>query len=160
MKKIGITLLAATLFVSCSLSKVEKSARRTVDGNWQLNSVTYDEKGVFNTHLLNDGLATCFENSQWFFRSNNSTGTYNILNSDCSTGVRNFRWAANEIGKDSGVFDFTLKFTDDKKKDFEKNTGYRMNLKYLDDNHMQITQTIQFEGKPFNINMNFTKTTL
>ena len=160
MKKLGITLLVATLFVSCSLSKVEKSARKTVDGNWQLNSVTYDEKGVFNTHLLNDVTATCFENSQWFFRSNNSTGTYNILDSDCSTGVRNFRWAANEIGKDSGVFDFTLKFTDDKKKDFEKNTGYRMNLKYLDDNHMQITQTIQFEGKPFNINMNFTRTTL
>ncbi len=160
MKKLGITLLIATLFVSCSLSKVEKSARKTVDGNWLLNSVTYDEKGVFNTQLLNDVTASCFKDSQWFFRSNNSTGTYNITNSECSTGERNFRWSANEIGKNTGSFDFTMKFTDAKKKDIDKNTGYRMNLKYLDDSTMQITQTIQFEGKPFNINLNFTRTTL
>lgn len=160
MKKLGITLLIATLFVSCSLSKVEKSARKTVDGNWVLNSVTYDAQGKFNTQLFNDATASCFTNSQWFFRSNNSTGTYNITNSDCSTGVRNFRWAANEIGKNSGVFDFTMKFTDAKKNDLEKNTGFRMNLRYLDDNSMEITQTIQFEGKPFNINLNFTRTTL
>lgn len=160
MKKLGITLLIATLFVSCSLSKVEKSARKTVDGNWVLNSVTYDAQGKFNTQLFNDVTASCFENSQWFFRSNNSTGTYDIINSDCSTGARNFRWAANEIGKNSGNFDFTMKFTDAKKNDLEKNTGFRMNLRYLDDNSMQITQTIQFEGKPFHINLNFTRTTL
>ena len=160
MKKLGITLLIATLFVSCSLSKVEKSARKTVDGNWELNSVTYDAQGVFNTMLFDDATTTCFKDSQWFFRSTNSTGTYNIINADCSTGVRNFRWSANEIGKNTGNFDFTLKFTDEKKKDIQKNTGYRMNLKYLDDNSMQMTQTIQFEGKPFKINLNFTRTTL
>ena len=160
MKKLGIILLIATLFVSCSLSKVEKSARKTVDGNWLLNSVTYDAQGVFNTQLFNDATASCFKGSQWLFRSNNSIGTYNIINSDCSTGERNFRWSANEIGKNTGNFDFTLKFTDTKKRDLDKNTGYRMNLKYLDDNTMQITQTIQFEGKPFNINLNFTRTTL
>ncbi len=160
MKKLGITLLIATLFVSCSLSKVEKSARKTVDGNWLLNSVTYDSQGTFNTTLLNDATASCFEKSEWFFRSNNSTGTYNIINADCSTGTRNFRWAANEIGKNSGNFDFTMKLTDAKKKDLEKNAGFRMNLRYLDDNSMQITQTIQFEGKPFNVNLNFTRTTL
>ena len=160
MKKLGITLLIATLFVSCSLSKVEKSARKTVDGNWLLNSVTYDSQGTFNTTLLNDATASCFEKSEWFFRSNNSTGTYNIINADCSTGTRNFRWAANEIGKNSGNFDFTMKLTDAKKKDLEKNAGFRMNLRYLDDNSMQITQTIQFEGKPFNVNLNFKKTTL
>ncbi|MEO8773024.1 MAG: lipocalin family protein [Xanthomarina sp.] len=160
MKKLGLTVLIATLFMSCSLSKVEKSARKTVDGNWNLNSVTYDAQGVFNTRLFDDATASCFKDSQWFFRSNNSTGTYDVINPDCSTGVRNFRWAANEIGKNSGNFDFTMKFTDAKKNDFQKNTGYRMNLKYLDDNSMQITQTIQFEGKPFNINLNFTRTTL
>ena len=153
-------MLIATLFVSCSLSKVEKSARKTVDGNWMLNSVTYDSEGVFNTVLLDDATASCFENSQWFFRSNNSTGTYNIINPDCTTGQRNFRWSANEIGKDTGNFDFTLKFTDEKKKDIQKNSGYRMNLKYLDENSMQIIQTVQFEGEPFNINLNFTRTTL
>lgn len=160
MKKLGIMLFVATLFASCSLSKVEKSARKTVDGNWVLNSVSYDSQGTFNSTLFNDATASCFENSQWFFRSNNSTGTYNIVNPDCSTGVRNFRWAANEIGKDSGNFDFTMKFTDGKKNDLDKNTGFRMNLRYLDENTMQITQTVQFEGQPFNINLNFTRTTL
>mgnify|MGYP005818324255 CR=1 FL=1 len=160
MKKIGIILLVSTLFVSCSLSKVEKSARKTVDGNWVLNSVTYDTPGTFNTLLFNDATASCFVDSQWFFRSNNSTGTFNIINADCTTGVRNFRWAANEIGKNSGNFDFTMKFTDEKNKDLQEDAGYRMNLKYLDENSMQIKQTIQFEGKPFNINLNFTRTTL
>lgn len=160
MKKLGITLFIATLFVSCSLSKVEKSARKTIDGNWVLNSVTYDEEGVFDTTLFDDATASCFKDSQWFFRSNNSTGTYNVTNAECSTGVRYFRWAANEIGKDTGDFDFTMKFTDEKKKDLQDKTGYRMKMKYLDENSMQITQTIQFEGKPFNINLNFTRTTL
>lgn len=160
MKKIGIMMLTAMLFVSCSLSKVEKSARKTIDGNWILNSVTYDTPGVFNTTLFDDATASCFKDSSWFFRSNNSTGTYNIINADCSTGTRYFRWAADEIVKDSGNFDFTMKFTDEKNHDIAKNTGYRMNLKYLDDNSMQIIQTIDFEGKPFNINLNFTRTTL
>lgn len=160
MKKLGIAFMVATLFVSCSLSKVEKTARRTVDGNWILNSVTYDSSGTFNTTLFNDVTASCFEGSQWFFRSNNSTGTYDISNADCSTGVRYFRWAADEQGKNTGDFDFTLKFTDAKKKDLESKTGFRMKMKYLDDNAMQITQTVQFEGKPFHINLNFTRTTL
>jgi hypothetical protein len=50
-----------------------------------------------------------------------------------------------------------MKFTDEKKRDIQKDTGYRMLLKYLDDNSMQITQTVSFEGKPFNINLNFTR---
>jgi hypothetical protein len=74
--------------------------------------------------------------------------------------VRTFRWAANEIGKNTGNFDFTMKFTDGKKNDLQEDTGYRMSLKYLDDNSMQMTQTIQFEGEPFKINLNFTRTTL
>jgi len=160
MKKIGITLFLATLLVSCSLSKVEKSARKTIDGNWTLNSVTYDTQGIFNTTLFDDVTTTCFKDSQWFFRSNNSTGTYTIINSDCSTGTRYFRWAANEIGKETGDFEFTLKFTDEKKKDLHGRTGYRMEMKYLDENSMQITQTVQFEGEPFNINLNFTRITL
>src|SRR5690606_11142130 len=96
MKKLGITIFFASLFVSCSLSKVEKSARKTIDGNWVLNTVTHDAQGTFNSTLLDDATSSCFMNSQWFFRSNNSTGTYDIINSDCSTGVRHFRWPINE----------------------------------------------------------------
>lgn len=160
MKRIGVIVFVAMTFMSCSLSKVEKSARKMVDGHWVLDAVTYDSAGVFNTQLFNDASATCFEGSQWFFRSNNSTGTYNILNTDCTTGARNFRWSANEIGKNTNDFDFTMKFIDEKNKDITKNRGFRMQLKYLDGNTMQLMQTIDFEGAPFYINLNFTRTSL
>ncbi len=157
MKNTAILFLLTVILSSCTLSKDEKTARKTIDGTWNLNSVTYDTQGVFNTVLFDDATTSCFKNSRWFFRSNNSTGSYDILNVDCATGVRNIRWAANEVSKGSGDYNFDMKFTDEKKKDLQKNTGYRMKLRYLDDNTMQITQTLNFEGQPFNINLNFTR---
>ena len=159
MKKIVIMSFIALIISSCSLSKQEKSARRTIDGTWSLTKVTYDSPGTFNATLFEDTTASCFEGSQWFFRSNNSTGSYNIINAECSTGVRNIRWSSNEIGKKSGNYDFTMKFTDEKKNDIQKNTGFRMDLNYLDDNSMRLIQTVNFEGKPFKINLNFTRLT-
>ncbi len=144
---------------ACSLSKQEKTARKTVDGTWTLTKVTYDSPGTFNATLFEDVTASCFEGSKWFFRSNNSTGTYDIINSDCQTGPRNIRWSSSEIGKKTGNYDFTMKFTDEKKNDLQKNTGFRMALNYLDDNSMKLVQTVNFEGKPFKINLNFTRLT-
>lgn len=159
MKKIATLLFIATILTSCSLSKSEKTARKTIDGTWTLTKVTYDTPGTFNSTLFDDTTASCFEGSQWFFRSNNSTGTYDIINADCPTGVRNIRWSANELGKGTGNYDFTMKFTDGKKNDIQKDTGYRMTLNYLDDNTMKLTQTVNFEGKPFKINLNFSRLT-
>ena len=159
MKRILILSVIALMITSCSLSKQEKTARKTIDGTWALTKVTYDSPGTFNATLFEDTTASCFEGSQWFFRSNNSTGTYNIINSDCPTGERNIRWSSSEIGKKTGNFDFTMKFTDEKKNDVQKNTGFRMNLNYLDDNTMTLTQTVNFEGKPFKINLNFSRLT-
>lgn len=159
MKNLAILSLIMLVMTSCSLSKQEKTARKTIDGTWTLTKVTYDSPGTFNATLFDDTTASCFEGSQWFFRSNNSTGTYNIINADCPTGDRNIRWSATEIGKNTGNYDFTMKFTDEKKTDIQKNTGYRMSLNYLDDNAMKLTQTINFEGKPFKINLNFSRIT-
>ncbi|MEZ4802598.1 MAG: lipocalin family protein [Gelidibacter sp.] len=159
MKKIASLCIVALLLTSCSLSKQEKTARKTIDGTWTLTKVTYDSPGTFNATLFEDTTASCFEGSQWFFRSNNSTGTYDIINANCPTGVRNIRWSSNEIGKNTGNYDFTMKFTDEKKNDIQKNTGFRMMLNYLDDNSMKLTQTVNFEGKPFKINLNFSRLT-
>lgn len=159
MKKIASLAIIAMLLTSCSLSKQEKTARKTIDGTWTLTKVTYDTPGNFNSTLFDDTTASCFEGSQWFFRSNNSTGTYDIINANCPTGVRNIRWSSSEIGKNTGNFDFTLKFTDEKKNDIQKNTGYRMVLNHVDDNTMKITQTVSFEGAPFKINLNFSRLT-
>lgn len=159
MKQLAVLFIFATLLSSCSLSKTDKTARKTIDGTWSLTKVTYDSPGTFNATLFDDTTASCFEGSQWFFRSNNSTGTYDIINAECPTGVRNIRWSSNEIGKGTGNYDFSMKFTDEKKNDVQKNTGYVMALNYLDENSMKITQTVNFEGKPFKINLNFTRLT-
>lgn len=159
MKKLVSVSMIALLFLSCSLSKQDRTARKTIDGTWNLTKVTYDTSGTFDSTLFGDTTASCFEGSQWFFRTNNSTGSYNIVNANCPTGERNIRWAANEIGKNSGIYEFTMKFTDEKKNDLQKNTGYRMTLSYLDDNTLKLVQTVSFEGQPFNINLNFTRIT-
>lgn len=159
MKTIASLCIVALLLTSCSLSKQEKTARKTIDGTWSLTKVTYDTSGKFNSTLFEDTTASCFEGSQWFFRSNNSTGTYDIINANCPTGVRNIRWSASEIGKNTGNYDFTMKFTDEKKNDVQKNTGFRMMLNYLDENTMKLTQTVTFEGSPFKINLNFSRIT-
>lgn len=159
MKKIASLFIIAMLLAACSISKQEKSARKTIDGTWTLTKVTYDTQGSFKSVLLDDATASCFEGSKWFFRSNNSTGTYDIINGTCQTGVRNFIWSSNEIGKGTGNNDFTLKFTDEKNNDIQKNTGYRMVLKNADENSMTITQSVSFEGSPFKINYNFTRLT-
>ncbi len=159
MKRFAFLFIITVLLSSCSLSKQEKTARKTIDGTWTLTKVTYDSPGTFNSTLFDDTKASCFEGSQWFFRSNNSTGTYDIINANCPTGIRNIRWSSNEVGKDSGIYDFTMKFTDEKKNDLQKNTGYRMALNYLDDNTMKFTQTVSFEGAPFKINLNFSRIT-
>lgn len=148
-----------SLLSSCSLSKTERDARSTIDGTWILNTVDYESTGTFTSTLFNDTSASCFEGSKWFFRSNNSTGTYEIVNADCPTGVRNIRWAANEIGKDSGNYEFIMKMVDEKNKDIQKNAGYRMDLRYLDANTMTITETSEVDGSPIKIVLNFSRLT-
>ncbi len=148
-----------SLLMACSLSKTERQARNTIDGTWILNTVDYEATGNFASTLFNDTSAQCFEGSKWFFRSNNSTGTYEILNSDCPTGVRNIRWAANEIGNDTGNYEFTMKFVDEKNKDIQKNVGYKMDLRYLDANTLTITETANVDGSPIKIVLNFSRLT-
>ena len=152
-----VLMICIVFLASCSLSKTEREARNTIDGTWVLNKVTYESSGNFQAKLFNDASASCFELSKWFFRSNNSTGYYDIVNTNCSTGVRNFRWAANEVNESTGNFNFTMKFVDDKNRDIQEDVGYRMDLKYLDANTMTLTQTVNFEGKPFKINLNFAR---
>ncbi|WP_340063323.1 lipocalin [Ascidiimonas aurantiaca] len=160
MNKFPLLTMALSLFLmvsSCSVTKTERVARNTIDGNWTLSSITYDRSGMFEVKLFNDVTAECLENTHWFFRSNNSTGTYEVTKNGCDPGIRYVRWAAVETAKGSGLYDFTMKFTDERKKDLDKNRGYRMQLKYLDDNTMQLSYTVMFEGSPFVITMNFSR---
>lgn len=161
MKKI-ILFITAIALASCGSSslvskpKETRIANKQIKGDWTLSSVTYNQTGKFDVTLLNDTSKECFEGSQWKFVPNNNRGIYKITSNDCSMGERYFVFIVQEINKTSGYYDFLLKPTNEKYQS-EKNQGIRLNLSYLSDNQMIWEQTLQVDGKPFIISMNFTK---
>ena len=60
------------------------------------------------------------------------------------------------MNTDAGLYDFLLKPTDAKHRS-DKNKGFRLRLAQLDESSMKWEQTVDLEGKPFKINMNFSK---
>ncbi len=156
MKKLILFTFLATFLISCGSSKIVRQSKKIVKGDWLLETITYGEKGKFKVNLLDDASTTCFEGSSWHFIPNNNTGTYNMNTADCPTGNRYFIFTIQEVDKDTGLYDFLLKPTDEKRK-FETNRGYRLQLKQLSDLSMQWEQIVSLEGKPFSIFMNFSK---
>lgn len=158
MKKLLFVITAALLIASCGPSKVATQARKSFDGNWMMNSVTYpNNTGIFDVTLFNDASANCFEGSSWKFVSNNNQGNYNVSGADCTAGERNFNWSVDEENSTAGSFDFLLKPTDSKNRSTTGDQGFRLNLVSLSDTSMIWEQTVTLEGKPFVIRMNFTK---
>lgn len=158
MKKIIILLAVVLMAASCGTSKVAKEARKTFDGSWQLTSVTYpNSAGQFDVTLLNDASASCFENSTWDFVANNNRGSYNVQGANCGTDAKYFVWSIDEKNTPQGLYDFLLKPTNEKYKSTTGNQGFRLNLKTLTQDNMVWEQTVQLEGSPFVIRMNFTK---
>ncbi|WP_055434707.1 lipocalin family protein [Lacinutrix algicola] len=155
MKKI-ILLLVVTTFLSCGGSKVVRQSQKTIKGQWLLNNISYSEAGNFSVMLLNDASKECFEGSTWSFIPNNNTGIYTINNQNCTTGERNFVFTIQEVDEQTGLYDFLLKPTDAKNKSVT-NQGFRLKLAQLSEFDMQWQQTVSVDGKPFTINMNFSK---
>lgn len=156
MRKLFLMGFILFALASCAPSKVVQDSRKVIKGYWNLDEITYSEKGTFNVQLFHDASTECFEESTWRFIPNNNTGIYSIENANCSAGDRNFAFTIQEVNKETGLYDFLLKPTNLKGKS-ESNMGYRINLQHLDDNSMQWKQTVTLEGKPFNIYMNFSK---
>lgn len=156
MKKIILSLIVITM-LSCGGTKTVRESKKVMKGDWELSSITYNQPGTFNVKLLNDASKECFEGSSWQFFPNNNTGNYTVNNNNCSTGMRYFIFTIQEINEATGLYDFLLKPTNEKKKS-ETNSGFRLQLTQLSDTDMQWQQTVSVEGKPFIINMNFTKT--
>lgn len=158
MKKILILSVIALILSACGSAEVIKESKKVMKGRWQLESVTYSETGNFKVNLLDDATAECFEGSQWHFLPNNYTGTYQIEQTDCPDGVRDFVFSIQETDKDTGLYDFMLKPTDEKHKSLT-NKGFRLHLNQLTETQMQWSQDLMLEGSPFTIYMNFTKIT-
>ena len=155
MKKI-ILMVFAIILMSCGSSKVVNNAEKTIKGNWSLSSITYSKTGTYDVTLLNDAKKECFEASTWQFIPNNHTGTYTIINSECATGDRYFNFTIQEVSYEAGHYDFLLKPTNEKGKS-ETNQGFRMKITLLTDTEMQWQQSVDVNGVPFIINMNFSK---
>lgn len=156
MRKLVFMGLMLLTIAACAPSKVVQDSRKVIKGYWSLDAITYSEDGQFDVQLFHDASTDCFEGSMWRFIPNNNTGVYTIEDASCSTGDRNFVFTIQEVDKETGLYDFLLKPTNAKGKS-DSNTGYRINLQQLDDNNMQWKQTVTLEGKPFNIYMNFSK---
>ena len=155
MKKLTF-LLAILLIVGCGATKTVRESKKVIKGNWVLNSINYSESGTYNVTLFNDVSKQCFEQSTWQFIPNNNTGLYNISDTNCATGERNFIFTIQEVDETTGLYDFLLKPTDEKGNS-ETNKGFRLKLTQLSEAAMQWQQTVSVNGKPFTINMNFSK---
>ncbi len=156
MKKILILALIAVTAFSCGTPKTVQESRKILKGYWALNSISYDSSGKFNVMLFNDTSVECFEGSNWRFIPNNNSGNYTIENSNCPTGQRDFIFTIQEIDPSSGLYDFLLKPTNAKGKS-DTDVGFRLRLAQLNESSMRWEQTVNLDGKPFKINMNFSK---
>jgi hypothetical protein len=156
MKKLALSIGIILMILSCGTSKTVRDSKKVIKGEWTLSSITYSTAGKYNVTLLNDTSKDCFEGSTWQFIPNNNTGTYTINETSCSTGPRNFVFTIQEVNKETGLYDFLLKPTNEKQKS-ETNQGFRLSLTSLTDTIMQWQQTVSVDGKPFIITMNFNK---
>ncbi len=154
-KTLILALIVATAF-ACGPSKTVTESRKVIKGYWSLNNISYDTTGKFDVNLLNDASAECFQESTWRFIPNNNTGNYNIENLNCQTGQRDFIFTISEIDSSTGLYDFLLKPTNAKGKS-DSNAGFRLRLAELNESSMRWEQTVNLDGKPFKINMNFSK---
>ncbi len=156
MKRFLFLALIAATIISCGTPKTVQESKKVIKGNWTLDNISYDTSGTFNVTVFNDTSAECFEGSNWRFIPNNNTGNYNIEDPNCPTGERNFIFTIQEIDPTTGLYDFLLKPTNAKGKS-DTDVGFRLRLAQLSENSMRWEQTVNLEGKPFTIIMNFSK---
>ncbi len=162
MKSTGITisfLISIFFLASCSTSKEARSFRSSIDGKWQLQTLTTEGiTGKVKTQVLNEADLNCFVGSSWSFNQNNSLGSYAISQNagECVAVTRNIRWSIYEAKDEPKLFQF--KKLDDKYKPVEEgNAGYRFTIIKLDNNTMQLRNDISFEGKPASVIYNFVR---
>ena len=159
-KLIFLVVFAAGLVTSCSVSKAARQDRSVLSGNWILNNVSYQGgQGKFKSVLFNDSDATCFEGSTWFFRNNNSTGSYMLGGgSKCDEAERFIRWSV--VDRPGMASQLQFKFIDEKYKDISGGLGYRLDIEQLTDQQLRMTSKVTVEGQPLTVVYEFTKNDL
>lgn len=158
IKKVMLFLVVGTLMASCGISKDIRAQRNLLSGTWILNDISYENnQGMFKAVVFNDANAICFEDSNWFFRDNNSTGRYTIKQGSlCEGGDRFIRWSVV-----SNPANYTnqlqFKFIDEKRNDISGGLGYRLNIASLSENEMTLKSNVMVDAKSVTIVYKFSK---
>lgn len=155
-----LTLVGVLFFLACggssNLGKENRGMRSGLDGTWTLDKVSYESEGYFKSVLFNDADTKCYNGSEWFFRSNNSTGTYTLFGPDCSPGIRYIRWSIQNDANGNPTT-FTFKFTDEKKKDLYGGVGYAFNIRSISENQMVLYSSGSAGEDPVGMVFEFSK---
>lgn len=162
MKTIKLVFAASLLMFilySCATSKEARTYKKTVDGNWQLQTVVSEGiQGTIKAQIFNEEDFNCFVGSSWNFNSRNSLGSYTISNNagECVAMKRDIRWSIYEAEGQPKLLQF--KRLDNKLKELdEASGGFRFTIVQLNDNTMQLRSDITFEGKPAAFIYNFVR---
>ncbi len=153
-----VMLLFALTLSSCSVSKEARSMKKTINGDWVLQTITTEGiTGVAKTKIFNEAEFSCFIGSQWNFISNNSMGSYSLIDKGygCPVLKRYIRWSIYEPKDLPGEFQF--KRLDDKKNSMDNGDGYRLSISELSKNTMKLRSDIVFSGHSGAIIYNFTR---
>ena len=150
--------LAFLALQSCSISKDVRDQRNLISGTWTLTDISYENnQGSFSAILFNDADAICFEDSNWFFRDNNSTGRYTIKQGTlCQGGDRSIRWSVIK-NPESYSSQLQFKFIDAKRNDISGGIGYRLNIERLTETQMQLKSNVRVDGEPISVIYEFQK---
>jgi hypothetical protein len=154
---LGSTLI---LLIACNGSKQARTDKKTVAGNWILQTVTTEGiTGKIKAQILEEAPYACFEGSIWNFNKSTSLGSYEITKNagECVGKKQNIRWSIYEE-KDVPIR-LQYKRVDAKYyKDIDEGkAGFRFTIVSLDKTNMQLKSEISFEGKPAYFIYNFTK---
>jgi hypothetical protein len=153
-----ITILAILALASCSVSKETRSLKKNINGDWILQTVTAEgTTGVVKTRLFNEADLGCFIGSDWNFISNNSMGSYTLVdkNKNCPLLKRYIRWSIYE--PENAVKEFQFKRLDDKKNAMDNGDGYRLTVAEHGGNNLKLRSDVVFEGQAGAIIYNFVK---
>ncbi len=153
MKKFLFAIIPLLFLVGCGSKNAAITTEKSFKGEWVVSDITFDGFRKYNVNLLRDADSDCFKISSWDFVSNNNRGSYTINNDLCSTGERKFVWVYDEAASK-----VTIKPTDNNYKS-ENNVGFAFQILYVNESTMTWTQTLQIDGGPVVMKINFTKKT-
>jgi hypothetical protein len=152
-----ISLITVALS-ACSVSKEARGIKKNINGNWILQTITTEGiTGVTKTTIFNEAEFSCFIGSEWNFISNNSMGSYTLIDQGkgCPKIKRYIRWSVYEP-KDMEK-EFQFKRLDDKKNSMDNGNGYRLKVTSTTNNMMSLRSDIMFNGNAGAIIYNFVK---